>query len=65
MNFSLEFLAKQTYFPALPKLPFQSGVLPAAVSLAASFSVLFLLTWITGKRSGDDIDADVAAVMEM
>ncbi len=65
VNFSLEFLAKQTYFPSLPKLPFQSGVMPAAVSLAASFTVFFLITWITGKREGDDIDPDVAAVMEM
>jgi hypothetical protein len=40
-------------------------VLPAAVSLAASFTVLFLLTWLTGKREGDDIDPDVAAVMKM
>ena len=65
LNLVLEFLAKQSYFPALPKPPLATGVLPAAVSLAASFTVLFLVTWLTGKPDGDDLDDDVAAVMEM
>ncbi len=65
LNLVLEFLSKQTFFPSLPKIPFQPGVLPAAVSLAASFSVLFLVTWITGKKEGDDLEDDIAAVMEM
>lgn len=65
VNFTIEFLAKQTYFPGLPKAPLQPGVLPAAFSLAASFTVLFLVTWWTGKPEGDDLDEDVAAVMKL
>ncbi len=66
LNLVLEFLAKQTYFPALPKASFlQAGVLPSVVSLAASFSVLFLVSWWTGSPQGDALDDDVAAVMEI
>ncbi len=65
LNFGLEFLAKQTYFPTLPKPPLQSGVMPAAVSLAASFTVLFAVTWWTGKPAGEDLDDDVAVVLEL
>ncbi len=66
VNLTLEFAAKQTYFPSLPKPEFlQQGVLPTAVSLAASFTVLFLVTWWRGDRKGERIDDDVAAVMEM
>jgi len=65
VNLTLEFLAKQTFLPALPKLPLPAGVLPSAVSLAASFTVLFVVTWWTGKDEGDDLDDDVAAVMEL
>ncbi len=38
---------------------------PAAVSLAASFTVLFAVTWWTGRSQGDDLDDDVAAVMAL
>ncbi len=65
LNLLLEFLNKQTYFPGLPEIPFQPGVLPTAVSLAASFTVLFIVTWITGSSQGDDLDYDVAAVMDV
>ena len=65
LNLLLEFLAKQSTFPSLPKPAFATGVLPAAVALAASFTVLFAVTWLTGKPEGDDLDDDVAAVMEM
>ncbi|MEM7586613.1 MAG: hypothetical protein AAF560_24705, partial [Acidobacteriota bacterium] len=65
LNLLLEFLAKQSFFPALPKPALQPGVLPAAVSLATSFTVLFVVTWLTGKPEGDALDEDVAAVMEL
>lgn len=66
LNLALEFLAKQTYFPTLPKPTFLApGVLPTAVSLAASFSVLLLWSWIAGREEGDGIPDDVLAVMEM
>ncbi len=65
LNLVLEFFAKQSYFPALPRPAFAAGVLPAAVSLAASFTVLFAVTWWTGRPEGDDLDEDVAAVMAL
>ncbi len=65
LHLSLDFLTRQTFFPALPKPPLAPGVLPAAVSLAASFTVLLAVTWWTGKPVGDDVEEDVAAVMEM
>lgn len=65
VSFTLEFLAKQTFFPTLPKPPLQAGVLPAAVSLAASFTVLFVVTWWTSRGGDDDLDEDVAAVMDL
>ncbi|HEY4591519.1 MAG TPA: hypothetical protein VIJ61_03875, partial [Thermoanaerobaculia bacterium] len=36
LNLGLEFLARQTFFPALPRPPLPPGALPTAVSLAAS-----------------------------
>jgi len=69
LNLCLEFLARQTFFPSLPKAPLPAGVLPGAVSLAASFSVFFLVSWATSGRSGnaaeEDLAEDVAAVMEI
>ncbi|HSN53686.1 MAG TPA: hypothetical protein VLT32_03400, partial [Candidatus Sulfomarinibacteraceae bacterium] len=65
VNLALEFLAKQTWFEALPRPPFQAGVLPTAVSLAASFTVLFAVTWLTGRGREPDLDEDVELVMEL
>lgn len=65
LNLSLEFLSKQTLFPGLPQPPFAEGVLPAAVALSASFTTLFVVTWIDGRRGMDAIDPDVAAIMEL
>lgn len=42
-------------------IPLPKGALPTAVSLAASFAVLLLVSWWTG---GEEIDEDVLAVME-
>ena len=50
LSVTLEFLARQTFFPALPRPPLPAGVLPAAVSLAASFVVLFVAAG-NGRRS--------------
>jgi Na+/proline symporter len=61
LNLLLEFLARQTFFPALPKPPLPSGALPTAVSLAASFAVLLA---ITAWRRGPELPEDIAAVME-
>ena len=63
LNLVLEFLARQTFFPGLPKPPLPPGALPAAVSLAASFTVLLAVASWTGRR-GPEIDEDILAVME-
>jgi Na+/proline symporter len=65
VNLTLELLSRQTLFPDLPRLPFQPGVLPAAVSLAASFTVLFVVTWLSGEKGRAEVDPDVAAVMRV
>ncbi len=65
VNLVLEFLTKQSFFPSLPRPPFQAGVLPTAVSLAASFTVLFAVTWFTGRDQAPEIDEDVQLVMEL
>ena len=65
VNLVLEFLAKQSFFPAFPTLPFQAGVLPAAASLATSFTVLFVFTWLTGRDPEPEIDEDVRLVMDL
>jgi Na+/proline symporter len=41
----LEFLVKQTWFEGLPRPTLSPGALPSAVALAASFVVLFVVTW--------------------
>ncbi|HBL27031.1 MAG TPA: hypothetical protein DD490_09380, partial [Acidobacteria bacterium] len=63
LNLGLEFLNRQTFFPALPKPPLPPGALPTAVSLAASFAVLLLGTVLFGKE--ERVAEDVAAVMEV
>ena len=66
LNLGLEFFAKQTYFPSLPRPTFLlPGVLPSAVSLAASFAVLFLVSWFWGDGEEGDLEEDVAAVMSL
>jgi len=64
LNLLLEFLARQTFFPSLPKPPLPPGVLPTAVSLAASFTVLLAVTAWTGRRAAALPD-DVRLVMEV
>lgn len=45
-------------------LPHVSGPLPAAIALAASFTVLLAVTVLTGWRRTPNLDDDVLAVME-
>lgn len=61
LNLLLEFLARQTFFPGLPKPPLPPGALPTAVSLAASFAVLLAVT--AGTRE-PELPEDIKAVME-
>jgi len=65
VNLVIEFLMRQTIFPGLAKPPLLAGVLPAAIALASSFTVLFLVTWLTGRRAPSTIDDDVQLVMEL
>jgi SSS family transporter len=69
VSLGLEFFNKQTVFPTLPK-PLGPGVLPATVSLAASVTILFVVSWWTrtGSTFGsshEEIDPDIAAVMAL
>jgi Na+(H+)/acetate symporter ActP len=50
--------------PGSPLAGWLPGVLPAAVSLAASFVVFLGVSWVTGSEEGDDLDPDVAGVMD-
>ncbi|MCK5378746.1 MAG: hypothetical protein KAJ78_05045 [Acidobacteria bacterium] len=65
VNLGLEFLSKQTVVDWLPSAPLKAGVLPAAVSLGASFTVLFALTWLSPARHDPDLDPDVDFVMQI
>ncbi|MEJ2086108.1 MAG: hypothetical protein P8Y44_10590, partial [Acidobacteriota bacterium] len=64
-NLTLEFMSKQSFWPALPRPPMAEGVLPAAVALAASFATLFVVTWLTDRRSRQVVPPEVVAVMEI
>jgi Na+/proline symporter len=63
LNLGLEFLSRQEMFPALPRPPLAAGALPTAVSLTASFTVLILVTWFTGKPDAR-LDKDMEAVLD-
>jgi len=63
LNLGMEFLARQTIFPSLPRPPLASGALPAVVALSASFGVLLVVSWWAGG-SGEMPDADVEAVLD-
>ncbi len=63
VNLGLEFLSRQTIFPGLPAPSIASGAPPAAVALAASFSVLLAVSWWT-RRKAPVVSEDVAAVID-
>lgn len=65
LSLGLEFLSKQNLLPDLPRVTLPSGVLPGAVALAASFTILFAVTWLQGSRDGGDLADDVALVMDI
>ncbi len=65
VNLGLEFLSKQTFLDWLPSAPFKAGVLPAAVALAASFTVLLTVSWLSPPRHEPDLEPDVDFVMEI
>ena len=64
LSLGLEFLSKQTLFPGLPDAPLPAGVLPSAVALAASFTVLFAMSWLRSSGQSGGLAPDVAMVMD-
>jgi len=59
LNLALELLTRQSYLPALAS-PLPVGVLPGAISLAASFAVLLIWSWLVpGSRVALDEDLDL------
>ena len=62
VHLGLEWLARQTLFPALPPAPLAPGVLPGVVAMAAS--LLVLLAW-SALSSPPALDADVELAMEL
>jgi len=64
LNLLLEFLSRQTFFPALPKPPLPHGALLAAVSLAASFTVLLAISALQGRGGREELPEAVSAVLE-
>jgi Na+/proline symporter len=60
LNVGLEFLARQTWIEALPRPPLPPGVLPSAVALAASFTVLFVVSWCSRPET---LDPELRAVL--
>jgi Na+/proline symporter len=63
LNLLLELLDNATMIRSLPPSPLPPGVLPAAVSLSASFTVLFAVTWLSRRSRREPVDADVLDAM--
>jgi Na+/proline symporter len=64
LSVALEFLARQTTFEWLPKVPLAHGAVPAAAALAGSFAVLLGVSWLHPRGDREAIDVDVRDVME-
>jgi len=64
LNLLLELLDRQRIFSWLPASPLPPGVLPAAVALAASFTVLFAVSWWDTRSGPTPVDDDVLAAMD-
>ena len=60
----LEMLQSRLFSATLGNWVMATGALPAAVALAASLTVLLVLSWLTGRRTEDKLSADMVAVME-
>lgn len=65
VNLGLEFMAKQTLFQSLPSAPLGGGMLPSAVALLVSFTVLLAVTWLSSSDTDPALEADVDFVMDL
>jgi SSS family transporter len=63
LNLGLEVASRQSLLPWLPRPALPPGVPPAALALAASFTVLLAVSWLTAQRI-PELPADLRAVME-
>jgi Na+/proline symporter len=64
LNVVLELAARQSTWNWVPKPALAEGVLPSAVSLAASFSVLILVSMASGRRGERVVADDVRRLIE-
>jgi len=64
LNLGLELWARQPWFEVLPRPPLAAGALPATVSLAASFAVLLLVTWLDRGRPAEPLDPEIRRIIE-
>ena len=64
LNLGLELAARSSVPSWIPLPGLADGVLPSAVSLAASFSVLILITAVSGRRGERAVADDVRRLIE-
>jgi Na+/proline symporter len=64
LNLVLELLAKRPEQSLLPRATLAEGVLPSAIALAASFTVLFAVTWLDRRAGESKLDPDLLRVIE-
>jgi len=65
VNLGLELISKQEIWDWLSQVWLKVGVLPAAVALAASFTVLFTVTWLGPSDEDTVLDPDIGFVMDL
>ncbi len=65
VNLGLELMSRQTMWGWFPHLSLKAGGLPSAVALAASFTVLFAVTWLRPADKDSQVDPDIDFVMEI
>jgi Na+/proline symporter len=64
VNVGLEFATRQSILDWIPRPPLADGALPAAVSLAASFTVLILISAVSGRRGERALADDVRRLID-
>ena len=64
VSLALEAFKRLSPSGTLVEIGLAKGAVPSAVALMASFSVLLIVSWMTGRDDGDEIASDVLAIME-
>lgn len=65
LNVGLELLSRRGTVDWLPETPLAAAALPSAAALAASFTVLFAVTWLDRRKSMSATNAEVSAALEL